>query len=147
RDRDKVADFALYLKPILSLEKGTKSTESSLNFSSEYSKYASNSSLDYFDYSLEAKTELNRRGRWIVKPTAFYSLVSEPPDDQGVDRMEKTEIEGSLEIVYKKSNAKQHSLKGYMKQTTFNLDSLEYGNNQKLGGTYEYQYYFLPETA
>lgn len=147
RDRDKVEDYALYLKPMLTLEKETKSTISSLNFTSDYSKYASNSSLDYFDYSIQAKTELNRRSRWMLRPLVSYTLVSEAPDDQGMKRLEKTEAEGALEIVYKKSNIRQHSVKGYVKQTSFNLDALDYGDNQKIGGVYEYQYYFLPETA
>jgi hypothetical protein len=147
RDREKVEDFALYLKPLITLEKLTKSTASSVNFTSDYSKYASNSSLDYFDYNVLAKSELNRSGRWILKPKVMYNLVSEPPDDQGIERLEKTELEGGLELTFKESNVKQHSLRGYVKQTTFNLDALDYGNNQKLGGSYEYQYYFLPETA
>ncbi len=147
RDRDKVADFALYVKPALLLAKETKSTLSNAHFKSDYSKYTSNSSLDYFDYAADVNSTINTKGKWLFMAGAGYNFSSEPPDDQGIDRLERTELEGSFRITYKKSKIREHSLTIYDRQTSFNLDALEYGDNIKLGGTYEYKYFFLPETA
>ncbi|MCB0347475.1 MAG: hypothetical protein KDD37_01500 [Bdellovibrionales bacterium] len=147
RDRDLVTDFALYVKPSISLSKETKSTASNLHVHSDYSKYTGNSSLDYFDYDVSANTTLNTRGKWVWSGAVSYALNSEPPDDQGIERLDKTETTESLKLTYKKSKIRQHSVTGYSRQTNFSLDTLEYGNNVTVGGSYEYQYYFLPETA
>jgi hypothetical protein len=147
RDREKVADFALYLKPEIALSRETKNTSAAFSLATDFSKYASNDSLDYFDYGMQGDLVLNKNGKWIWNGGVNYFFETEPPDDQGMKRLEKVEAEPYLEITYKKSEVKQHKLRGYAKQTTFNFDTLEYANNMKMGGTYTYQYYFLPETA